>query len=180
MKWKVALALLVLLALASATAKATTVIPMSVEELTHAAKAIVEATATSSWSQWNPQHTMIVTYTRFTVSKTLKGSVPAEIVVKQPGGIVGNQGQKVPGVRQFLAGENVLLYLQPSGDNDGTHVVTGLVQGNFRIYKTAAGVTAVTNGMPGVSRLRAGGFSEYHGTSMRLDEMESRVQRALR
>lgn len=174
-RWAVVLALITLVT----ASMATTVIPMSVEDLTRAATTIVEAKAIASWSQWNPQHTMIVTFTRFTVVKTLKGTVPAEIIVKQPGGIVGNDGQKVPGVRQFQAGETALLYLQRSGDNDGTHVITGLIQGNFRIYKTATGVTAASNGMPGVSALRAGGFTEYHGTNMRLEDMELRVQRAL-
>jgi hypothetical protein len=168
-------AMVLVLALAGAST-ATTLIPMSVEELTRAADTVVEATATNSWSQWNPQHTMIVTYTRFTVLKTLKGAPPAEILVKQPGGMVGSDGTKVPGVRHFLVGETALLFLEPSRNNDGTQLVVGLVQGNFRVYKARSGVMAA-NGMPGVSALHTGGaITEYRGTTMRLDEMESRVQ----
>ncbi len=171
------LAAMMVIVLASAST-ATTVIPMSVEELTRAADTVVEATATSSWSQWNAAHTMIVTYTRLTVLKPLKGAAPPEIIVKQPGGVVGFYGQTVPGVRHFLTGETALLFLQSSRNVDATHVVVGLVQGNFRVYKARGGVTAASNGMPGVSALKSGGFSEYHGTTMPLEQLESRIQGA--
>ena len=62
---------------------ATTIRPMSVEQMTNAASTVVEAHALNSWSAWNAQHTMIYTYTRLQVTNTLKGSPESYILVKQ-------------------------------------------------------------------------------------------------
>ncbi len=56
----------------SALCWATTVIPMSVEELTRAASDVVEARAVSSRAAWNAQHTLIYTYTTFELTHSLK------------------------------------------------------------------------------------------------------------
>ena len=55
--------------------------------MTQAASTVVEAHALNSWSAWNPQHTMIYTYTRLQVTNTLKGSPESYILVKQIGGV---------------------------------------------------------------------------------------------
>jgi hypothetical protein len=164
--------------LAAGVLHATTVVPMSVEELTAAADSVVEARALSSWSQWNPEHTIIFTYTQFQVIKTLKGSLPQQIVVKQPGGIVGAYGQRVPGVRQFQSGESTVLFLRPSAANDGSHVVVGLMQGNFRMYLAHNGERAVSNGVRGVSEFTDRSARVYTGSAMTLQSLESRVQGA--
>lgn len=158
--------------------RATSIIPMSVEELTTAADVVVEAKALDSWSQWNPQHTIIFTHTRFQVLKTLKGTPPQQIVVKQPGGEAGGYGQRVAGVRQFLTGESTALFLRPSAVGDGTYVVVGLVQGNFRMYQSRSGEMAVTNGVHGVSQLEGRSMRVYTGSAMTLQRLESRVQGA--
>src|SRR5438105_14508891 len=62
-------------------ASATTVIPMSVEKLVGASSHVVEATAVQAWSEWNPQHTIIFTYTKFQVTRRLKGQAPTAIIV---------------------------------------------------------------------------------------------------
>lgn len=158
--------------------RATTVVPMSVEELTSAAETVVEARALQSWSQWNPQHTIIFTYTRFQVLKTLKGTAADQIVVKQPGGVVDGYGQKVPGVRQFKDDETTALFLRSSAAGDGSQVIVGLMQGNFRVYQARSGDTAVTNGIRGVTALEGRSLRAYTGSAMTLKNLESRVQGA--
>ena len=61
----------------TALLSATTIVPVSVERLTRESSHIVEARASQSWSQWNSQHSLIFTYTRFQVARTLKGQAPA-------------------------------------------------------------------------------------------------------
>jgi len=61
-------------------AAATTVRPMSIEDLTSGATTIVEGQASDSWSGWNPQHTLIYTFTRFRVSRTLKGTADQTVL----------------------------------------------------------------------------------------------------
>jgi hypothetical protein len=158
----------------------TTVVPMSIERLTGAAERVLEARATETWAQWNSDHTLIHTYTRFSVSRVLKGADGA-LVVKQLGGTAGGYKQVVAGVRHFRPGDQAVLFLRPSDAGDGTFVIVGLMQGQFRIQQSASGEAVVTNGVPEVSTYdaatRTGGI--YRGSHMTLRELESRVTRAL-
>lgn len=170
---------IMLLAIAcGATAVATTVIPMSVEELSQAATQVIEGQAVRSWSAWNPQHTLIYTYTSVAVSRTLKGSAPAVVVVKQPGGSAGGFTQTVWGVRHLQAGEHALLFLRPSVAADGTLVVVGLMQGQFHIYE-AGGETMATNGITPKRKYDHGNIESLGGSSLRLNEIEGRVRRSV-
>ncbi len=164
--------------LITALAPATTVKPMSVEELTRAADSVVEAQAGDSWTQWNPEHSIIFTYTRFTVLKSLKGGGSQQIILKQPGGIVGGYGQKVPGVRFAQPGETLVLFLRPSGAADGSQVVVGLVQGNFLMYRSRSGAMRASNGVPNVTQFDGTSLKLYTGASLSLDELELRVRGA--
>jgi hypothetical protein len=164
-----------------ATALATTVIPMDVEALTRASSHVIEARALSSTSQWNPEHTFIFTYTHFDVTRALKGDAHGPVVVRQIGGTVDGITQKVAGVHHWRAGDQAVLFLQPNPAADGTLVITGLMQGNFLVRHTVWGEVHVSNGMPDVMAYRpqAGGVTGYRGNTMRLDELETRVQKAV-
>lgn len=161
---------------------ATTVIPMDVEKLASLSTHVVEARAIESTSQWNTEHTLIFTYTRFEVTRTLKGQSPATLMVRQLGGTVDGVSQKVAGVRQWRLGEEAMLFLRPSSIPDGAMVVTGLMQGNFVMRRTPEGATYVSNGMPDASEYHASSreVTHYRGNSMRLEELESRVQKAVK
>ena len=177
------LRLVVLFAIAvSASLSATTVVPMDVEHLTSLSTHIVEARAVESTSQWNAEHTLIFTYTKFQTIRTLKGELPQTFLVRQLGGTVGDVTQKVSGVRHWRPSEQAVLFLQPSKIGDGALVVTGLMQGNFLMRHTAQGQTLVANGMPDASEYHAatGEVRAFTGSkNMRLDELENRIQKAV-
>ena len=160
---------------------ATTVIPLGVESLTRMSTHVVEGKAVSSTSEWNADHTLIFTYTQFEVQKTLKGQAPNTVMVRQIGGTVDGITQKVAGVRHWNPGEEAVLFLQPSSMQDGALVVTGLMQGNFLMRHTQAGQTYVSNGMPEAFEYQAaaGEVTSYRGNTMRLEELESRIQKAV-
>ncbi len=178
---KLAGRVLLMLAALVGTGGATTVIPMSVEEMTQAASAVVEGTAGESWSAWNPQHTLIYTYTKFQITRSWKGALPASVVVKQLGGQADGYMQKVAGVRYFQSGEPCVLFLRGSVAQDNTQVVVGLMQGNFRVYTSSRGETMVSNGMSEASAYEPGSgqFSPFRGSPMSLKAMESRVRQAV-
>jgi hypothetical protein len=160
---------------------ATTVIPLGIESLTRMSTHVVEGKAVSSTSQWNAEHTFIFTYTQFEVQKTLKGQAPNTVTVRQIGGTVEGITQKVAGVRHWRPGEEAVLFLQPSSMPDGALVVTGLMQGNFLMRRTLAGQTYVSNGMPDAFEYKAaaGEVTSYRGNTMRLEELESRIQKVV-
>ena len=170
-----------LVLLFTAFLSATTIVPVSVERLAQESTYVVEATALERWSQWSPQHTLIFTYTKFKVSRALKGRSPETIIVKQIGGSAEGYTQKVAGVRHWQPGEEAVLFLQPSNSADGTLEITGLMQGNFLVERSATGEPVVSNGVPEVSTIQPGSSSigTYHGSKMRLQDLEARVQKAV-
>jgi hypothetical protein len=175
------LPIVLLLLLAAGLASATSIIPMTVEQLTHTSEAVVEAQAVQQWSAWTPDHNMILTYTRFRVTSVLKGAAPAEITVKQLGGKVGDNMVKAAGVRYFRPQEEAVLFLHPAMANDGTYVITGLMQGNFHVNRAGIQPT-VSNGIksPNTYTVSPGGVSQYQGTRMTLSELETRIRKAVR
>lgn len=164
----------------SIIALATTVVPMSIERLTAVSSHVVEGVPLQTWSQWNPQHTMILTYTKFQVQRTLKGQAPAMVIVKQLGGRVGPTVQKIAGVRHLRPGEQAVLFLRPGDENDGTLVITGLMQGNFSVRFAQDGALIATNGMPDVHAysVSTGQVTSYQGNRLRLKDLEARVEKA--
>jgi hypothetical protein len=161
---------------------ATTVIPMDVERLTAGSSHVLHGRAIESWSAWDPEGRLIHTYTRFEVMRAMKGAVRESVIVRQLGGRAGGYRQKVGGVRHFMPGEEAVLFLRPSRAADGTLVVTGLMQGNFRVQRLETGEVRVSNGAPDAQAYdpEAGVVRQYRGAHMTLDELEARVRRAIR
>lgn len=167
-------------ALTLSLAHATTIIPVSVEELTHGASNVVRARAVTSWSDWDAQHAAIYTFTRFEVLSQLKGSAPLTLTVKQPGGDRDGVTMKAAGVRQFAPNEEDVLFLRPSIAGDGSMVVVGLVQGRFQVVRSA-GTATVSNGVTGVMSFNPAqhAVSVYQGGRMTLQQLEARVRKAV-
>lgn len=158
---------------------ATTIVPMSVERLTRASTIVVLGQAADSWTEWNSEHTLIFTVTRFQVQRSLKGDAAQAILVKQMGGMSGAYQQKIAGVRHFQEGEQAVLFLHPASARDDRFVITGLMQGNFAV-KSSGADPLVSNGIEGVEALdtQSQAIKTFHGAQMRLSQLEARVKKA--
>ena len=160
----------------------TTIVPMSVERLTEASTHVVVAQAAESWTEWNADQTIVFTVTRFHVSENLKGEAGPTVLVRQMGGRTAHYEQKVAGVRHWQTGDQAVLFLRPSEAGDGSLVVTGLMQGDFRVLRAAdpSREAMVSNGVSGVHTYDPAGktLSEFSGTRMSLLDLKSRVKRA--
>lgn len=167
-------------ALLAVQAFATSVLPMSVEQLTAAATTVVRARAISSEARWDDSHTRIYTFTRFLPLEDWKGASGAEFTVRQMGGRVGNIEQKVSGVRRFSDGDEAVLFLRPSEAGAGVMAVVGLFQGNFAVNRSTTQAT-VTNGVPGVMQLdpRSQSMQQFQAARLSLDDLKQRVFRAM-
>ncbi len=175
MRFRLLIAVVLMTGLA---AFATTVVPMSIERLTAESSNIVYARALDHSSQWNPEHTRIFTFTRFQVLRSLKGSTPSVITVKQLGGHADGYTMKVAGVRYWSNGEEAVLFLQKSPES--TFAVTGLMQGNFRVARLSSGAVVVSNGVPEAKEVvGTGQVSPYRGSQLTLQELERRVNKAV-
>ncbi len=122
-----------------ATANATTLLKMSMNDLILQSTAIVRARITGSRTASTGKD--IYTYYQLQVSETLKkgAAVPAEFAV--PGGVYGNLRQIGIGSPEFTQGQEYVLFLWTS--RSGMTQVIGLSQGSFRLSQDPSGVTVL-------------------------------------
>ena len=116
-------------------ARATTMVSMSMEQLTQASSDIVQARVVNQVSEWNATHTQIVTITTLEVSQTLKGNTASTVQIRQLGGTVGNMTVSVPGDVALRPQSEYVLFLEPA-DGANYHVV-GMTQGAYPVYQDA-------------------------------------------
>lgn len=111
---------------------ATTLEPMTGEELTQNADRVVVAQCTEAQTRWHGR--ALVTELTFTVAETLEGVEVTELVVAVPGGVDLEKGIAVtfPGAPTIVPGENFLLFLHQLPNSDMLGIV-GLSQGAFPI-----------------------------------------------
>ena len=112
---------------------ATTMVSLSMEQLTQASSDIVEGQVASQISEWNAAHTQIVTITTFKVVQTLKGRAANNLRVRLLGGTVGHVTVTVPGQVTFRPKREYILFLEPA--DDATYHVVGMIQGAYPIYR---------------------------------------------
>ncbi|MBX5484890.1 MAG: hypothetical protein IRZ16_23970 [Myxococcaceae bacterium] len=122
-------------------ALATTVLYQDVPALARQADAIVRGTVVRQQSRWTGDHRRIVTDVSVRVEDVWKDTHPEDprevVLIRQPGGVVGDIGQRVDGFPSFHEGEAVLLFLERRPD--GSFVVSGAAQGKYRIERSADG-----------------------------------------
>lgn len=122
-------------------ASATTMLRMSLDDLTAQSDAVVHGTVRDVSSRWSSDGMRIVTSIDVDVSETLKG-VPSTLVrIVQPGGSVGDIAQSVSGLASFSRGEEVFLFLERRGQS--AFAVTGLAQGKFHVDHSSDGRMAI-------------------------------------
>ena len=85
----------------------------------------------------------IYTYIHLQPERVLKGAISAEpIVVREPGGTVGDRTEWIFGAPEFWVGERSLLFL--SQNPDGTLQTNNLSMGKFSVGVDSAGHTTLT------------------------------------
>ena len=168
-----------LLAAAPARVRATTLQRMTLEELAATAPVIARVRCIASESRW--EQGRIWTLTHVEVREVLKGSAPRQITLRLLGGKVGGLIAKVEGVPRFVAGEEVIVFLEPS--RAGGWGVVSWVQGTFRIARAGAeGEERVTQDTAGVAVFdpRTQRFERGDARKLPLVEFKARVARAVK
>src|SRR5262245_48115235 len=115
------------------SALATTVIMPTDDHMIVTARAIVRGKVVSVETGLDKQN-RIFTYVTLKVREVLKGQInERRIVIKEPGGEVGDRGTLVFGTPRFEVGERVLLYLDTW--QDGSLRVHEMLLGKFSIVQ---------------------------------------------
>ncbi|MGH9356104.1 MAG: hypothetical protein ACRD10_08240, partial [Terriglobia bacterium] len=119
----------------TAAASATTLVRLSLDQLTQASTDVLQGRVVSQVSQWNAAHTEILTFTTLSVDQNIKGNTPSTIVVQQLGGAVGNLHVSVPGTVHFFPAAKYELFLQHAPSRASNYLLVGMLQGAYRIYR---------------------------------------------
>lgn len=128
--------LLLLLGVLSMPAGATTLLALDIPALTKSSAVIARGTVQSVESRWTKDGGRIMTDAVLQVTEVWKGAPDKRITVMQPGGVVGDIGQRVEGTARFSVGEDVVVFLEPRGNR---FLVTGMVQGKFKVEISSDG-----------------------------------------
>jgi len=115
----------------------------------------------SSWTKMAPRLNRPYTYWRVLVSEQPIGeSLGGEIVVREPGGEIGDMGYHMAGTAEFAAGEDVYIGLHDADDqSEGSlpvREVVGLASGKYRVETGKDGKQILMNGL-GIPIAGAGG-----------------------
>jgi hypothetical protein len=117
------------------TAKATTVIPPTFEEMTDRADLVFVGNVVSSRAEWRAVgiSQVIFTLVEFQTQDVLKGNAEKTVTLQFLGGSVGDVTLKVAAVPRFNSGDRVLLFVQ--GNRIQFCPLVGVFHGKFGVHK---------------------------------------------
>ena len=143
-------ALSLLLALSFQPARATTVLPLSLEQMSQKAHLIIYATVREVNTGIEPgvdknRLGPVVTWTSFDVIEVIKGEAGESHTIKQIGGRLENgRSLRVLGVPRYEVGRSYVVFLtEPSSIGYSSPI--GLHQGSFTVQEVD-GIKTVSNG----------------------------------
>lgn len=115
---------------------ATTVSPLSFEQLVTESAAVVYGRVTEVRSQWTADRRFIESVVSIEVIKGMKGVAGSSMAFTVPGGQVGRYLNVIPGAPTFAAGDLAVFFLTAHGPR--LPVTTGLTQGIYRVQREAS------------------------------------------
>ena len=127
--------LLIIVALAI-PAFATTVAPLSFEQLVNESSAVVYGRVFDVRSQWTTDRRFIESVVSIEVIKGIKGGMGETMAFTVPGGQVGRYRNVIPGAPMFAPGDLAIFFLTAHGPR--LPVTTGLTQGVYRVQRDAS------------------------------------------
>lgn len=122
--------------LSLAVADATTVVPLSFEQLVNESAAVVYGRVTDVRPQWTDDRRFIESVVSIEILKGMKGGAHDTIAFTVPGGQVGRYRNIIPGAPVFTPGDLAVFFLTTRGPR--LPVTTGLTQGVYRVQRGAA------------------------------------------
>lgn len=126
--------------LLSFPAFATTLIALDVPAMSRSADAIVQGRVQKVEARQSKDGARIMTYATVEVAESLKGQGVSTVEVVQPGGVVGDVGQRVSGTARLQVGDEVVVFLERRGP--ARFMLVGMAQGCFRVERSSDGKAA--------------------------------------
>ena len=115
----------------SPEAQATTMVPLTVEQMVDLSSTVVRGTVTQVWTETDSDTKSVWTYAQIRVEKTFKGQADPVLVLEQPGGVWGTSETIVEGVARFSEGEEGYFFVEKL--DSGKSVTAGMFQGKYNV-----------------------------------------------
>lgn len=114
------------------SAEATTMVPLSVEQMVDLSNTVVRGKVTNVWTEPDTNTHSVWTYAQVEVEKVFKGETATDILVlEQPGGVWGTSETIVEGVARFSVGEEGYFFVESL--DSGRSVTAGMFQGKYNV-----------------------------------------------
>jgi hypothetical protein len=114
------------------SAEATTMVPLSIEQVIDISTNIIRGTVTEVWTEPDVETGTIWTHAQVEVERVFKGHPRTEIlVIEQPGGVWGEQRTSVESVARFSVGEEGYFFAEQL--DSGRTISVGMFQGKFNV-----------------------------------------------
>ena len=143
-------ALLAVIVAGSTLAVASTFLKVDMPTLRGLSEAVVQARVVDVQSAWNDEGSMIFTHVTLEVTGRLHGKAANQLVVRIPGGTVGNFTSSMEGAPQFEVGQDVVAFI--ARWDDGVPMIAGYAEGVSTVRRDAVGNMilngGLANGMP--------------------------------
>ncbi len=159
--------LLLAAVLVALPAAATVVIAQTMEELARSSPLVARARVHQVQSSWNDKHTTIETWAEVELVDVLKGTAPVgtTLLIRNPGGVVGDIGAYAAGAPQFATGEDTLLFLEPARDDSNIWLVSALAAGKVTFAKTSLGDIRAKRDLRGITFYQRPNAGKLHELS---------------
>jgi hypothetical protein len=132
---------------------ATVVIAQTMEELTRYSPLVVRGRVGQVQAMWNEERSTIETWAEVVPSEVIKGkaTVGVPVMIRTPGGVLGNLGAHVSGAPRFQPGEDAVLFLEPARDAPDVWLVAALSAGKVSFTRNVLGEIRATRDLRGLT-----------------------------
>ncbi|MDP2276532.1 MAG: hypothetical protein Q8K32_37710 [Archangium sp.] len=130
-------------ALFATFASASVIVHETLDAMAQRVPLIVRGRVARSVSAWDAEKRTIWTWTEISVTDAIKGKPGGLVLIKQPGGEVGELGQAVAGAATFKEGEDCVLFLEPAPLESSAFMVSGMSAGKILMTEVKGLPTAV-------------------------------------
>jgi len=124
------------ISLLTVTTSATTVVPLSFEQLVNESQSVVYGRVSDVRAQWTADRRFIESVVTIEILRGMKGTARESIAFTVPGGQVGRYLNVIPGAPSFATGDTAVFFL--TGQGARLPVTTGLTQGVYRVRRDEA------------------------------------------
>jgi len=169
--------------LAIASARATTVIPPTFDQLVGDAELIFQGTVTDVRSQWIGEgaERAVVSFITFQIEDTLKGNPGSSYTIRMLGGTIGGKTWEVTDAPRFKVGDRDILFVEHN--NSQFVPLVGIMHGRFHVQQDANGPESISkdNGAPlaDVTKLGKDETAATSGKALTSADFKSAIRQKL-